>query len=62
MAVWRKIIALTKEGGQIVTAHVSEDETLGDILSIISDKLAPHPLSLAIWRIDGYIIQCGKEV
>lgn len=62
MATWRKVIALTKEGGQIVTAYVSEDETLGDILAIISDKLAPHPISLDIWRDGGYIVKFGKEV
>lgn len=62
MATWRKVIALTKEGRHIVTVHVSEDETLGDILAIISDKLEPHPLSLAVWRDDGYIIKTVREV
>ncbi len=38
-----KVTAVTKRGAPIITVLVHEDETLGDILNIISDQLAQNP-------------------
>ena len=61
----RKVTALTKNGAPIVSVFVNEDETLGDLLDIISDELAKNEsrrVYLDKWRNEGYIIKCGEEI
>ncbi len=60
----RKVTALTKKGHPIVSLLVNENETLEDVINMITDQLTQNSSRRAYldsWIAGGYKIQCGEE-
>lgn len=62
--VTRKVTALTKKGHPIVSLYVNDQETLEDVINMITDQLTQNSSRRAYldsWIAGGYRLQCGEE-